>query len=123
MATRWAKKTAEYLRLREEKSAIDKESKEIGAKMENMRGEFLDYFDREEMGSVTYNGNTVYESDMVVPVVKDWDTFMDYVVDTGQYWLLEKRPASTACRELFETKGKIPGLEPFTRRNLNVRKA
>ncbi len=59
--------------------------------------------------------------DSVVPQVKDWDAFYKYIAKTKFYHLLERRPSVTGCRELFDTKGAIPGVEKFTKRKINLR--
>lgn len=62
---------------------------------------------------------TVSITSNVVPVVKDWDAFYRYIKRTNYFHLLERRPTVSGCRELFETKGAIPGVEPFTKYRLN----
>jgi hypothetical protein len=47
----------------------------------------------------------------VVPQVVDWDAFYKFIAKNKYYHLLERRPSVTGCRELFETKGAIPGVE------------
>ena len=59
--------------------------------------------------------------DSVVPQVKDWDAFYKYIAKNKYYHLLERRPSVTGCRELFDTKGAIPGVEKFTKRKINLR--
>lgn len=62
---------------------------------------------------------TVTMNESVVPNVKDWGAFYKYLLRTKYLHLLERRPSVTGCRELFETKGAIPGVEPFVKRRLN----
>jgi hypothetical protein len=57
----------------------------------------------------------------VVPQVKDWDAFLKYIYKNKYGHLLERRPSVTGCRELFDTKGAIPGVEKFTKRKINLR--
>lgn len=59
----------------------------------------------------------------VLPQVKDWDAFLKYIYKHKYGHLLERRPSVTGCRELFETKGAIPGVEKFTKRKINLRGA
>jgi len=59
--------------------------------------------------------------DSVVPQVKDWDLFYKFIHKNKWWHLLERRPSVVACRELFDTKGKIPGVEKFTKRKINLR--
>lgn len=57
-------------------------------------------------------------NEAIVPQVTDWDLFYKYIARMKYYHLLERRPSVTGCRELFETKGAVPGVLPFTKRKL-----
>lgn len=57
----------------------------------------------------------------VVPQVADWNKFYKFIYKNNYGHLLERRPSVTGCRELWETKGPIPGVEKFTRRKVNLR--
>jgi len=84
----------------------------------------IEVLDKEGMDKATGKKATVSISEAVVPQVDGpagWDAFYAYIKKTGYFHLLERRPSVTGCRELFETKGKIPGVMPFLKRGLNVR--
>lgn len=51
----------------------------------------------------------------------DWEAFMDYLIKTKQKHLVQRRVSAPAVLELFTLKGKVPGLEPFTKRSINLR--
>ena len=57
----------------------------------------------------------------VVPQVKDWDKFLKFIYRHKYGHLLERRPSVTACRELWDTKGAVPGVEKFEKRKINLR--
>ena len=50
-----------------------------------------------------------------------WDLFMAYVAKNKYFHLVQRRVSAPAARELFESKGKVPGLVPFTKRVVNLR--
>lgn len=60
-------------------------------------------------------------NESIVPQVKDWDAFYKYIYKNKFAHLLERRPSVTGCRELFDTKGAIPGVEKFAKRRVNLR--
>lgn len=64
---------------------------------------------------------TVTESDQ--PNVKDWDKFYEYIIENNAMHLLQKRATATACRELWEMKEEIAGVEKFVQRKISLRKA
>lgn len=69
------------------------------------------------------NGFSVARTASVVPQAEDWDVFYKYVKKTGYFHLLQRRLSAEACRELFGMKGAIPGVVPFTKVGLSLRKS
>ena len=59
-------------------------------------------------------------SESIVPQVEDWDRFYAYISRHKYFHLLDRRPSVAGCRELFETKGSIPGVVPFTKQKYNL---
>lgn len=45
------------------------------------------------------------------PKVVDWESFYNHIQETGEFDLLERRPARVACRSRWEEEEKIPGVE------------
>lgn len=75
----------------------------------------------EGMASASGKKATVSLSNTIVANMVDWDSFTAYVKKTGYFHLLQRRVSDPAFRELLEAKGKVPGLEPFTKVKLNHR--
>lgn len=57
----------------------------------------------------------------VVGNVTDWDAFWAFIFKKKYTHLLQRRLSDPAIRELFEAGTKVPGIEPFTKKRLNVR--
>lgn len=106
---------------REEKRKLAEQIKGIDEELEKLEMAIIEAAD--EIGLTAGKGSlasfTVSES--VVPQVEDYDEFYKYIHRNKYYHLLERRPSVTGCRELFETKGSIPGVKPFKRRRVNLR--
>jgi hypothetical protein len=83
--------------------------------------ELVELMDKEGVTKSTGKVAAVSITESVVPQVNDWDQFWAYIGKNKYYHLLERRPSVTGCRELFETKGKIPGVVPFTKRRLTCK--
>lgn len=60
-------------------------------------------------------------TEVIIGQIDDFDTLTKYIKKTGYFHLFERRISAVAFRELYETKGVVPGLVPFTKRNLNLR--
>lgn len=107
--------------LRKQKRALEEQIKQLSGQMDELENQLIDQMDKEGVTKSTGNTATVSISTSVKPSVDDWDAFYAYIHRYKYYHLLERRPSVTGCRELLETKGKIPGVVPFTQRKLNIR--
>lgn len=107
--------------LREQKRDLEAKIKEIVGKASELENALMEQMDAEGVSKSTGNSATVSVTLSVKPSVDDWEAFYKYIHRTKYYHLLERRPSVTGCRELLETKGKIPGIVPFTQRKLNIR--
>jgi hypothetical protein len=52
--------------------------------------------------------------------IEDFDAFAKYVHKTKYFHLFQRRVSVEGARELFETKGAVPGISPFTKRKLTL---
>ena len=107
--------------LREQKRALEEQIKQLSGQMDELENQLIDQMDKEGVTKSTGNAATVSITASVKPSVDNWDAFYAYIHRFKYYHLLERRPSVTGCRELLETKGKIPGVVPFTQRKLNIR--
>lgn len=107
--------------LRETKRKLEEQVKQISEQIDASERALIAQMDSEGVIRSTGKLATVSISEVIKPTVEDWDAFYAYIARNKYYHLLEKRPSVTGCRELFETKGKIPGVVPFTQRKLNIR--
>lgn len=107
--------------VREEKRELAEKIKALDEEYNALELQLIEIAD--EQGITKGDGKlanfTISES--TVPQVENWDEFYRYI-QKNKYWhLLERRPSITGCRELFDTKGAIPGVQKFTRRRINLR--
>jgi hypothetical protein len=111
----------QFFDLREQKRAHEEAIKQITDKMSFLETQLLKQMDAEGITKATGRKATVSVSETIRPNVEDWDTFYAYIHRNKYYHLLERRPSVSGCKELFETKGKVPGVVPFTQRRINMR--
>lgn len=107
--------------LREQKRLLEERLKGIGEEMDRAELELIAEMDKAGLVRSTGNTATVSITSSIRPNVENWDEFYRYINRNKYYHLLERRPSVAGCRELFETKGVIPGVVPFTQRRLNMR--
>lgn len=106
-------------KLKAQKEQLDAKVKDKEAEIDQVERALYEQMEKE--GTTNGGGKTATVSivESIVPNVKDWDAFYKYIKRLNYFHLLERRASVSGCRELFETKGAIPGVEPFTKRRLN----
>lgn len=112
----------EMLVLRDKRYALDKESKGLKADYDALESILLSRMRNQDTQQSRSSTATATISETIVPTIKDWDSFMNYVKETDAFHLIQKRPSSTAYRELVQQGEVIPGLEPFTETKINLRR-
>lgn len=107
--------------VREAKRELQEQLKAIDEEYNQLELQLIEASDDQgtDRGAGALATYTVLER--VVPQVENWDEFYDYISDNKYYHLLERRPSVTGCRELFESKGVIPGVQKFKKRTINLR--
>lgn len=111
--------------LREQKRALEAEVKVISEKLEAYEEGLMAKLESEGMIKATGTAATVSVSESIVATVEGgdegWKLFHAYIKKTGYFHLLHKRISDEAYRELLRTGKKVPGLQPFTKKRLNLR--
>lgn len=108
-------------KLREEVRKHEAKIKDLTEQRQKIEVELLQQMDEQGMTRAAGAKASVTVSESVKPSVEDWDMFYAYIHRMKMYHLLERRPSVTGCRELFEKRGKIPGVVPFTQRQIQMR--
>lgn len=60
-------------------------------------------------------------TEKVVPQVVNWEALYDYIHANKYYHLLQRRPSTTSCEELFAQGIEIPGVEKFKKVDISLR--
>lgn len=110
-----------YQKVREQKRAAEEKVKEINGQLEEVEGEIFAAMESAGVEKAAGKLASASISSSTVPQVQDWDEFYKYIGRKKYFHLLERRPSATGCRELFDMGQKIPGVEPFVKRKLNIR--
>jgi hypothetical protein len=113
---------AKMVEIREERRIIAKRDGELIAEGKSFELELLIRLDEQGVDKVSAPAGTATISETILPQVVDWDAFYKYMVDNDALYLLQKRPAAAAFREMHESGQPIPGVEPFTQRTIGLRK-
>lgn len=107
--------------LREQRRVLADQDKALKAQYDELEVQLLSLLDSQDTRRCEGHKASASITESVQANVTDWETFWKYVFKNKYSHLLQKRVSVEACRELFETKGSIPGVEPFTKRTINLR--
>lgn len=108
--------------LREQKRVLETQVKMIEEKYKAEEEELILQMEAEGVDKSTGKTASAGISTNIVANIVDWDALTKYIKKTGYFHLLQHRVSDPAARELFETKGAVPGLEPFTKKRLTLTK-
>lgn len=107
--------------LREKKRALNTQLEAVEAEIATQEQALLERMDHEGVDKSTGKCASVSVAEHVIGNITDWDEFIKFVKKTGYFHLFQRRITDTACRELWEARKTIPGVEPFTKRKINIR--
>lgn len=106
---------------REEKRRLEVQVKEVETTIAELQTQLMERMEAEGTDKAQGAKASVSISKNVVADVQDWDAFWAYVIKKKYTHLLQRRVSDPAYRELLEAGQNVPGVEPFTKRALNVR--
>jgi len=114
---------AKLVEVRDEKRRIKEREKELIEEWRSLEMELLVRLDEQGMKKAATDDGTASVTEVVLPQVVDWDAVYEHIKESGDFYLLQKRPAAAAFRELHESGEVIPGMEPYTKRSISLRKS
>lgn len=107
--------------LREERRKLDAQSTEIQKSFDGLETQLIELMDAEGTTKSTGHAASASIAETIEFNAQDWDTFMAYMAKNKLFHLVQRRLSAPSVRELFESKGKVPGLEPYTKRKISLR--
>lgn len=107
---------------REALKAHQAKEAEIKAEIDVLEATLMETMKAQGVDKSTGKMATVSISESVTGNVVDWDALWAFIFKKKYTHLLQRRVSDPAIRELFEKQGTVPGVEPFTKQRLNVRK-
>lgn len=107
--------------LREKKREAEKVVKAIEEEITALNEVLFERLDAEETSKGEGKLASVSVSQAIVANVTDWEALWPYIAKHKYFHLVQKRLSDPAVRELWDMKKTVPGVEPFTKRTLNLR--
>lgn len=106
--------------LREQKRGLQAQIKEVE---ENIRKTKLSFLQRcNEVGTEYARGSyaSATVTEQVVPHIEDWEAVADWIKENDGLYLLHRRVSLGPWRELLNSGVDIPGIEPFTNKDVSL---
>lgn len=108
--------------IREERRKISSHDKELIEEYRPLELELIVRLDEQGMEKASTGAGTASINETVLPQVVDWDEFYDWIKEKDAFYMLQKRPAAAAYRELQESGEEVAGIVPYTKREIGLRK-
>ena len=102
--------------------ALDEQKKKLEDEYNFLETHLINQLPRNKLDGAVGRTAQCRLSKIDVGNAKDWDKLRKYIVKEDAWDLLQKRLSNTACRERWEAKKVIPGVEIFTRISLKLSK-
>lgn len=113
---------AELVQIRDRKRILEAEIKDLNEQWDAIKSKLMARMEEEGSNRVSSkDGGMAILTESIVPQVVDWDAFNAHVLATGDLHLLQRRVATTAFRELYEAGQEVPGVQPFVKKDINLR--
>jgi len=107
---------------KESMDMLNRELKELRQQQDQLDVLLLKKMDAEGLSRTANDKASVSINEDTVPEVTDWDQLYQYVTETQDFSLIQRRVSSTAYKELLKLGDGVPGLQPRTVRRVNFRK-
>lgn len=95
----------------------------LATEEERIKAFLIETFDKAKLEGAKGRLATAAITRTVVPVLKEWDLFTEYVRKNKAFDLFERRVSRAAYRERLDAGKSVPGIEPFTVLNLSLVKS
>lgn len=114
----------ELYNIRERKRLLLEQIERLDAQAQLLEASLMARLDDEQTTKGQGHLASISITESVVGRVSDWDALFAFVAANNAFHLLQRRTSDPAIREMFQLKGNeaVPGVEPFTKRKLNIRR-
>lgn len=106
---------------REEKRRLEEQVKEVDVKLKELEETLMERMDAEGLEKATGTKATASISSSIVADVQDWDALWAFIARNKFFHMIQRRVSDPAYRELLEMGKKVPGVQAFNRRKVNLR--
>lgn len=99
-------------KLQQKLDAIEASKAPLKEEVDALEKHLMNNFDRAQLSGARGKLAQASVKPSTVADVKDWDALYKYISRTKSWDMLQKRISVTACRERWNDKKAVPGVEP-----------
>jgi hypothetical protein len=110
------------LAIRDARKDLDKQSADLKQEYDELEQMLLTRLDEEDTTQGRSKTATATVSQMLIPTIEDWEKFEEYVKDNDAFYMLQRRVAAAAFRELNAQGVVIPGIKPMIQKSISLRR-
>lgn len=110
----------ELVTLRAGHKALLKQVAEVEEEIDKVKGRYMAALAAVGLTEGRNKTHSAAIVEKVVPQVVDWDMFYEFIHTNKFYHLLQRRPSTPGCSELFAMQ-EIPGVEKFKKVDVSLR--
>lgn len=107
--------------LREQKRALEEQIKALSAKITDVERHLIAKMESAGVKRTSSSKATASVVESTRFTIDDPDAFYAFIKRNDYFHLLERRPSTAGCRELFEQRGGVPGIVPYSVSRVNLR--
>lgn len=105
---------------REEKRALEAKIKELEGEIRVIEVDLINTMDSQGVKLSQTDRARAEVIEATYPQVENWEEFWAYIRKHNAFHLLERRPSSASCNEMFGLRKAIPGVTAFTKRKVKL---
>lgn len=113
---------SELARIRAERKRIAKLDELLVEEWRAAESVLISRLDEQKVNRVSTDVATATITEDDVPMVVDWDAFYEYLYTNRAGHMLQRRIATAAWKELKDNGLPTPGIEPYKKREISLRK-
>jgi hypothetical protein len=107
--------------LREKKRELEAAIKGVEGEVSELEAQIMEGMEAQGVDKMSGVTASVSITTNTVANVTDWDAFWAYIHKMKYGHLIQRRVSDPAYRELLDSGKQVPGVEPFSKRRLNLR--
>lgn len=110
------------LHIRDEKSEMAKTMKDLTDESTALEATLLKRLQDDDTMQAKSKLATATISTLVLPNISNWEMFEEWIYENQALYMLGRRPAAAAYRELQQQGTEVPGLEPYTKTSISLKR-